>query len=392
MLGSLLFLGVLAFAPDTVEFSGPPGSGKPSLAVGQGGRVILTWLEPTTTDRHALRFAVRSNGRWSAPATIRESDRFFVNWADFPSLVETTDGQWVVHWLEKTVAKPYAYHVMLSVSRDQGRTWGEPFPAHRDRSDTEHGFVSLLPRPGGGVDVVWLDGRNLAGEERGDMTVRTVTLDVQGRLGAEIELDPRSCECCQARIARTSGGLVAAYRDRSPGEIRDIAVVRQEQGKWSAPVVPAADGWEHRACPVNGPALVAEGNQVTLVWYTAVKDQPRVYVVRSTDGARSFGQRSRVDGGATLGRVDAVPVGGGQVAVAWLESVGEAEAEWRTRLVGADGRLGPPRPVVRVGRARLAGFPRMAWTGRDLLLGITATGPAGGIRILRTPLPPAPGR
>jgi len=392
MLGSLLLLGVLALAPDTVEFSGPPGSGKPSLAVGQGGRVIVTWLEPATANRHALRFAVRSGGRWSVPATIRESDRFFVNWADFPSLVETVDGQWVVHWLEKTVAKPYAYHVMLAVSRDQGRTWGEPFPAHADRSDTEHGFVSMVPRPGGGVDIVWLDGRNLTGEERGDMTVRTVTLDRQGRLGAELELDPRSCECCQARITRTAGGLVAAYRDRSPGEIRDIAVVRQEQGKWSAPVVPAADGWEHRACPVNGPALVADGNRVTLAWYTAVGDQPRVYVAQSTDGARTFGPRSRVDGGATLGRVDAVPLGGGRTVLAWLESAGAAEAEWRMRMVGPDGRLGATRPVARVERARLAGFPRMAWTGTELLIGITTTGPEGGIRVIRSSLPPVPGQ
>lgn len=390
MLGSLLLLGALALAPDSVEFAGPPGSGKPNLAVGRDGRVILTWLEPTTANRHALRFAVRAGGQWSAPATIRESDRFFVNWADFPSLVETADGQWVVHWLEKTVAKPYAYHVMLSVSRDQGRTWGTPFTVHRDQSDTEHGFVSMVPRPGGGVDVVWLDGRNMTGEERGDMTVRTVSLDRQGRLGAELELDPRSCECCQARIARTSEGLIAAYRDRSPAEVRDIAVVRQENGKWAAPVVPAADGWEHRACPVNGPALVAEGNRVTLVWYTGVGDKPSVYMVKSADGGRTFGPRARVDEGSTLGRVDAVPVGGGRTLIAWLESVGQANAEWRVRLAGADGRLGPARPVVRVDRARLAGFPRLAWTGTEALVGVTATGDQGGVRVLRVPLPAAP--
>jgi hypothetical protein len=281
---------------------------------------------------------------------------------------------------------------MLSVSRDLGRTWGPPFPAHRDTSDTEHGFVSMAPRPGGGVDVVWLDGRNMTGEERGDMTVRTVSLDREGRLGQELELDPRSCECCQARIARTSEGLIAAYRDRSPGEVRDIAVVRQERGKWGTPIVPAADGWEHRACPVNGPALVAEGNRVTLVWYTGVGDKARVHMVQSADGARTFGQRTRVDEGSTLGRVDAVSVGRGRTLIAWLESVGQAEAEWRVRLAGADGRLGPSRPVVRVDRARLAGFPRLAWTGTEALMGVTATGDRGGVRVIRIPVPAEPGQ
>lgn len=387
MFSSLLLATALALAPDTVEFAGPPGSGKPSLALGREGRVILTWLEPTTANRYALRYAVRTNGRWSAPATIRESDRFFVNWADFPSLVETPDGQWVAHWLEKTAAKPYAYHVMLMTSRDRGRTWGAPFPAHRDQSDTEHGFVSMVPHPEGGADISWLDGRNMGGESRGDMTVRTTRLRADGTLGEERELDARSCECCQTRIARTSTGLVAAWRDRSATEVRDIAVSWERDGRWSTPTVPVADGWEHRACPVNGPALVADGQRVSLVWYTGVNDQPRVYLAQSPDGGRTFGPRSRVDEGATLGRVDAVSVGGGRTLITYLESLSDERAAWRIRVAGADGRLSAPRTVTTVGRARLSGFPRMAWTGRDALVAVTASGAEGGVRVHRVTVP-----
>ena len=389
MLPLLLLAGALALAPDSVEFAGAPGSGKPNLAVGRDGRVILTWLEPAGADRHALRVAVRAGGKWSAPATIRESERFFVNWADFPSLVETEDGQWVVHFLEKTVAKPYAYHVMLTVSRDQGRTWSAPFPAHADTSATEHGFVSITSRPGGGADLVWLDGRNMTGEERGDMTVRTNSLDRQGRLGAEVELDARSCECCQARIVRTSAGLLAAYRDRSPTEIRDIAIVRQVNGRWQPPAVVAPDGWEHRACPVNGPALVADGSRVTLTWYTGVNDQPRVYAVQSRDAGATFGTRVRIDEGNTLGRLDLTGIGAGATVVAWLESAGRDQANWRIRRIGTDGKPGPARTVATVDRARLAGFPRLAWTGRELLVAVTATGADGGVRVHRVPVPPA---
>lgn len=384
----LLLAAALALASDSVEFSGNPGSGKPSLAPGRGGRVILTWLEPAGGDRHALRFAVRTGGRWSAPATIRESERFFVNWADFPSLVETEDGQWVVHFLEKTATRPYAYHVMLTVSGDQGRSWSEPFPAHTDQSDTEHGFVSITPRPGGGADLVWLDGRNMGGEARGAMTVRANTLDRQGRLGTEVELDARSCECCQARIVRTGSGLLAAYRDRSPAEIRDIAVVRQVGGKWQRPTVVAPDGWEHRACPVNGPALAADGNRVTMAWYTGVNDAPRVFAVQSSDGGATFGRRVRIDEGNTLGRLDLTSIGGGASVVAWLESENRDQAVWKIRRIGPAGRVGPARIVTPADRARLAGFPRLAWTGRDLLVAVTATGPAGGVRVHRVPLPP----
>jgi hypothetical protein len=99
-----------------------------------------------------------------------------------------------------------------------------------------------------------------------------------------------------------------------------------------------------------------------------------------------------VDGGATLGRVDAVTVTGGRTLIAWLESLGTTEAEWRVRLAGPDGRLGASQPVIRVDRARLAGFPRLAWTGTEALLGVTVTAADGGVRVLRLSLPPSPAR
>ena len=392
---ALALIALLPLSPspgtDSVEFRGPAASGKPNLAVGRDGRVILTWLEPTAENRHALKVAVRTGRTWSAPVTVRESDRFFVNWADFPSLVETEDGQWVVHFLEKTVAKPYAYRVMLTVSGDQGRTWSTPFPAHSDGTDTEHGFVSMLPRPGGGTDLIWLDGRKMVSGEHGEMTVRTNTLDRRGRLGVEVELDGRSCECCQARLVRTRTGLLAAYRDRSATEVRDIALVRQVNGKWLAPQVVAPDGWEHRACPVNGPALTAQGDHVSLTWYTGVNDQPRVYLAQSSDGGATFRPRVRIDEGQTLGRVDATSLEDGAVVVVWLESAGEADAQWRIRRVETDGRVGPSRLVATVSRARLAGFPRIVRSGMDLLVAMTASGDQGGVRVHRLE-PPSPAR
>lgn len=367
---------------DAEEWKGPPGTATPNLTSASGGRLILTWLEPAGTGRHALRFAVRERGRWSSPGTIRESDRFFVNWADFASLAETGDGRLVAHWLEKVAPTAYAYHVMLSVSSDRGRSWSAPIRAHEDSTATEHGFVGMTPSANG-VDLVWLDGREMAGKERGEMGIRTRHLGPGNVLSPEVLLDSRTCECCQAAIARTSSGLVAAYRDRSESEVRDIAVVRHTDGRWTEPKVAAADGWEHRACPVNGPALVAEGRQVDLVWYTGVSGEPRVWLTRSSDAGLTFAPRVRIDEGRTLGRVDAVPMGDGRLLVAWLETRSEQEAEWRVRMVDAAGRPGKSRSVAVVSRARLAGFPRLARTPDGVFLSYTATGPDGGVRVVR---------
>ena len=122
---------------------------------------------------------------WSAPGTIRESDKFFVNWADFGSLAETAEGVWVAHWPEKTAALPYAYHVMVSTSRDRGRSWTTPRRLHEDTSATEHGFVAVNAGPAG-TDLLWLDGRNTTGES-GEMSVRTRSLARDGTFGREVE-------------------------------------------------------------------------------------------------------------------------------------------------------------------------------------------------------------
>lgn len=146
-----------------VEFSAPAGSKAHNLHATADGRVVLTWHEPTSGGGSALKLAVReTGGSWSEPRTVVQGDSFFVNWADFPSLVELPNGQWLVHWLQRTAPRSYAYHVQLAISGDQGVTWSKPFSPHRDVSPTEHGFVTMVPWQDGAA-MVWLDGRAMAG-------------------------------------------------------------------------------------------------------------------------------------------------------------------------------------------------------------------------------------
>jgi hypothetical protein len=375
-------------ATPALELAGPPGSGKSFLTPTQDGGAILTWFEPTVEEASALRIAVRQGGTWSEPRTVAEHDRFFVNWADFPSVVETSDGRWVVHWLEKTAPRPYAYHVMLSTSADQGLTWSTPIRAHADTSATEHGFAEMRANAAGGVDMVWLDGNAMGGEHGGPMQLRFGTLLADGTMSPEVVLDDMTCECCQARLIRTASGMVATYRDRSPEEVRDIGVVRFADGAWQAPTLVADDGWVHRACPVNGPALGADGDRVGLAWYTQGDETPRVMFAWSTDGGASFGTPVRLDAGQPIGRPDLLVEEDGSAIVAWLEGTGEREAEWRLVRVHPDGSLGTAVPIYHTAQARNAGFLRMTRAGQELLATVTAVGDTGGMRVLRVPVPP----
>ncbi|MGH7530602.1 MAG: hypothetical protein ACREMN_09500 [Gemmatimonadales bacterium] len=363
-----------------LEFEGPAGSGEPNLTVTPDGRAVLTWLEPAGEQRHTLRFAVRDAGAWSEPRTILDSDSFFVNWADFPSLVALPGGAWIAHWLARVPGGTYAYHVRLAISRDQGRTWSRPLTAHRDRTAQEHGFVSLIPWDDSTAALVWLDGREMtapqagAHDAAGDMTLRFTTVTAGGRLGEEMLLDRRTCECCQTALARAAAGPVAAYRDRSPEEIRDITIVRRVGSTWTEPARVAADNWHYPGCPVNGPQLAAAGDTVAIAWFTAPDGAARVQVAFSVDGGATWSAAQRVDDGRPQGRVDVVLLNGGDALVTWVEGTSEI----RARRVERDGDASRSWRVSETSQGRAGGFPRIVPAGGEILYAWTS---GAGVRI-----------
>jgi hypothetical protein len=166
----------------------------------------------------------------------------------------------------------------------------------------------------------------------------------------------------------TAHGIVVAYRDRSPAEVRDIAVVRLEGGQWTEPSVAHRDGWHVSGCPVNGPALAARGARVALAWYTAAADTPRVQLAFSDDEGATFGRPVRIDEGEPVGRAHLTMLEDGGVLVVWLEQQGP-ETVVRARRVGPTGVADAPFTVA--GAAAVRGFPRVARSGKTLVFAWT---------------------
>ena len=348
-----------------VEMISPAGesSGEPHLALGENG-LVLSWLEQVPGgEAHALRMSVLSQGAWSEPATVVEREDFFVNWADFPSVVPVAPGELAAHWLQRGGSGTYDYGVRVARSHDGGRSWSEPWTPHEDGTATEHGFVSVFPVEEG-WGLVWLDGRNYAegshgGEPSNEMTLRFRSAGGEGGPGGETLLDGRICDCCQTDAALTSRGPLVVYRDRSPEEIRDIAVTRLVDGAWTEGVPVHRDGWEIGGCPVNGPAVAARGERVVVAWFTGAGDLPRVHAAFSSDAGASFSEPVRIDGGNPAGRVDVELLPDGSALVAWLERTGEGGAEVRVRSAREGQPAGMPTTVASASEARASGFPQM---------------------------------
>lgn len=361
--------GVELGKPRSVDCPAGPGSQTPNLAVGLDGNLYLSWVEQSSRG-HALRFSTWRDGEWSAPRTIAEGENWFVNWADFPSMAALEDGTLAAHWLERSGSGTYAYDVYLALSHDGGVSWGEPFRPHRDGTETEHGFVSLVPTPAGSFEVLWLDGRNTVATASGAMTLRHATLHADGALAFEALVDERVCDCCSVDALRTGdGSTLVAYRDRSDSEVRDISVSRLEGSVWSPPRTVHEDNWEIPACPVNGPAIAGRQNLVAIAWFTGARETAAVSLAFSRDGGRTFDPPIRVDHGNALGRVDVVLLDDSSALVSWLEQHGD-RAQIVVRRVRASGAQESAVAATTSG-ARSSGFPRMARLGNEVILAWT---------------------
>ena len=333
----------------------------PHMTAGPDGALYLSWVE-RGDGTASLHMARRQGGLWVRVEEIASGSDWFVNWADVPTITVGADGAILATWLQRLGEERYAYGVRYAVRPSDG-TWTAPAWLHDDASETEHGFVSA-EWTGSEFVATWLDGAGY-GAGRGEMEVHTRTVSPAGATGPEHILDSRACDCCPTAMARTADGrIVSAWRDRSEGEVRDIVVAtRSASSSWSEPDVQHDDGWLIQACPVNGPALDAFGNDVGLAWFTAAGDAPAVWA-RINDGPPV-----RVDAGRPSGRVAARMLSPTELAVVWLE-----DGLWM-RIIRAGGTAAEPVRLADASSARSTGYPVMervdgrilvVWTGSGL--------------------------
>jgi hypothetical protein len=384
-------------APQPLDTPAKAGAMLPRLSSDPAGVLWMSWVEPEGDD-HLLRFTSLDDAGWAPARTAARGSDWFVNWADFPSVLHLGDGRMAAHWLRKLEGGPYAYEVQMSVSTDHGAAWSTPAPPHGDGTATEHGFVSLFPLAAG-AGAAWLDGRHTSGGghdgehhdgahgAHGAMTLRAGGLDWSGEPLPEHELDGRVCDCCQTAAATSAHGLTVIYRGRSEDEIRDIRAVTLGANGWTAPVPVGTEGWEMPACPVNGPALAAHGTRLAAAWFTAAQGRPRVLAAFSSDGGQRWTEPVEIASGAPLGRVAIVMPDEQTAVVSWLENTARGRTELRYRRLPLEGRPGAVHIVTTTSPARSSGFPQMALAGNRLVFAWTRVGESAGIVTATAPLP-----
>lgn len=367
------------------------GSQFPYLFKDNDETLFMSWITYIDEDIHALQYASYSEEGWSGAQTVRVGTDFFVNWADFPSMVGMDGEPVAVQWLRKVEGGPYAYHVQIGFQAEETGRWENIITPHLDGTPTEHGFVSMQPLASGRLLAIWLDGRETDGRDHGEyddfsksMTLRSAEISSDGEILRKRVIDHTVCDCCQTDLAEIDGDYLAVYRGRSEDEIRDIKISRysSESGAWSEPFLVHSDGWEIQACPVNGPRIAVDDNRVAVIWYTGAEENPGVKLARSADGGFTFHEPILIAEEGALGRADLLMAGEGSIYVSWLQQIGNA-GHIRLKKIGPNGS---PDDAITVGitsSSRRSGFPRIAQVDNQIVVAWTQTEPLLRVRTAR---------
>jgi len=327
----------------------------------QDGRPLLSWVETAKDGSYTLRYAIRGGTQWSEPRTIATNRHFFRQPAESPSVISFADGSLLAEWVEIPPAASEAEYIYVSASKD-GVKWTPPVMAHQDRSPVQHALASMVASGEREASIVWLEA--LKGEDAPSTLKRTV-VSSDGNVLKEESLDRDVCTCCPTSIVKTSRGLLVAYRDHTPQDIRDIATIRFENGRWLPAKILNPDKWEINACPVNGASATAKDNRVAIAWYTESQDTPRTQLVLSSDGGATFSKPIRVSTGNSFGHVSAALDEQGGVFVSWLEEgSGDEGVRLLVRYVTIAGVAGAPTQVAQGLRLSI-GYPRLLHAGGE---------------------------
>ncbi len=324
----------------------PAGSVEPNLTVADNG-VLLSWVEPVGRGARALRFSRRSpGGGWSTPLTVYSGSKREDSPSEVPSVVASGPTEITAAWTQvaQNSSAGYQEDVFTSISGDGGRSWAHPQLVNQDHTVSEHGYVSLATTASETPAVLWLDGRDDQAQHRYHLLTAAVGAPVE----RQTILDDDVCTCCPTALVHTAHGLVAAYRDHTADNIRDISVVRSVNGRWTSPTEVSHDQWHIDGCPTNGPALATDGQRVALAWFTAAHEQPVVKVSFSADEGATWSSPKTVSETPAVGRAAVALFPDGSALVGWVTVPEAPHSAMVVRRVTADGKLGP---IVDVGQA-----------------------------------------
>lgn len=383
----------------TRELDSPAGSrtaGDVALAGEPGtNALLLAWVSDIGSDRHIeISRSTDDGATWSPTVRVtrQASDVGPPHGEAAPRIIAAGDGRVAIVW-SKAVPVPGrrwpASAIRFARSLDGGTTWSSPLTLNDDSTGSPgtHTFHGAAWIADSGIVAAWLDERGAEGfdghhhavgepaaEESAEADARifmTVSHDFGGTWEPNRQVWGAVCPCCRVTLARDGDrGVVSAWRQHLPGNIRDVVTVPllPEPG---TPRRVHADNWEYPGCPHTGPALAvgADGSR-HVAWYTGKPGGAGVYYARVDSNGAAEGDVVALVTAPTVqtAHASAIPLDGGGALVAMDVDEDGSRAIRLTRIdrAGAivssatiEGSAGGTYPQLALGAS---GNALVAWT------------------------------
>jgi len=163
---------------------------------------------------------------------------------------------------------------------DGGRSWSDPVRLNAVEGSAREGLHGMASGPAGELCCAWLDLRN------GRTEIMAATSADGGSTWSRDVLVYRSpeknvCECCHPSVAYGADGSVLVQWRNSLGGDRDMFFARSDDGGTSFGEARklGRGSWPLAACPTDGGAIAARGDDVVSVW----RRDRTVYLVEGAD-------------------------------------------------------------------------------------------------------------
>ena len=202
----------------------------------------------------------------------------------------------------------------------------------------------------------------------GTMTLRNALVHNNGDISSSLEIDDRTCECCQTDMAMTNLGSIIVYRDRSENEIRDIYYSLKMDSHWLTPKPVFSDNWYFPNCPVNGPAVSANGPNVLVSWITGTQDSAAIKLAFSTNGGLEFNSPILISDDEPLGRIDAISLTRNVFLISWLGKNENGRSNLNLTTFNLESSETKTYSITHLSSRRSSGFPRMVAIQESLFI------------------------
>lgn len=260
---------------------------------------------------------------------------------DPPVMTLANDGTLYIGWIVKvdSTEKIDANDLVVSVSKDGGRSFNAPVRVSDNAQAENYGLISLISDTGGQLGVAWLDERNLKAAptdnspaaasmmfhhheeaESNREVFFALSTDEGKTFSANKKIASDACPCCKTSMAAgPDGRIYVSWRQVLPNGNRHIAVASSSDkgSTFSGGVIVSDDKWHLDACPVSG-AFLSTGSDgaLSVLWYSAgAAGEAGIYSTESKDGGKTFDPRRMVSARAVSGMPALLDAGSGRFAI-----------------------------------------------------------------------------